>query len=876
MNLTRPFPPHIVNSIFNCARRSRFLQRPIAIVCLMFAFGSCSAAENEAIDFFETKIRPVLIEHCYSCHSAEAKSVKGGLLLDTKQGVLAGGESGAAVIPKNSAESLLLSAIRYEDYEMPPKGQLPDAVIADFETWILMGAHDPRESTTLPASTREIDIDAGRDFWSFVTVSDPVTPENADSDWPSTEIDDFILEKLNQAGLVPIEDATAAAWLRRVKFDIVGLPPTEQEREKFLSDAIENMEEAKAAVVDRLLQSRHFGERWARHWLDVARYAESTGRTRNYPFPFAWRYRDYVIRSFNEDKPYDQFVIEQLAGDLLQSDDREERENQLVATGFLAVGSPDLNERNAEVFRMDMVADQIDTISRSMLGLTVGCARCHDHKFDPIPTSDYYAMAGIFKSTQLLNGYSPKGGGGNKARGDLLIKLGENTARESVAPPSEEEQLTAGLDKKKAGRLVRLKEERDAASAKVNSIKKNKELARKQRSRQLAQAKRELSQKTKQFNQLRNKFSRDRNVKIEGPACLGVREAKKIADCKIHIRGDTQRLGDEVPRGPLQVVTSSDDSFSIPDDASGRLQLAHWIATPENPLTARVYVNRVWQQLFGRGIVSTVDNFGMMGSRPTHPELLDFLAQQFASTGWSTKQLIRQIVLSRVYGLSSRYDARNAAVDEENTLLWRTNARRLDYEALRDALLMVSKRLDLSVPTGSHVESLKINEISKQKTEFDYDSFTHRSVYLPLMRNLLPDEMSYFDFPDRSETRGKRDSTTVPTQSLYLLNSRFVIDLADSLGSALQQADASPGDKHLSEREIAARAHRQLLSREATEEELATIIEYVQRRQNELRQAEKQPAKQAKGRKQTRKSARDVAWSEVVHAMFASAEFRYR
>ena len=331
------------------------------------------ARADEGIEFFENKIRPVLIEHCYQCHSSDSKSVKGGLLLDTKQATHTGGDSGAAVIPNNPAESLLLSALRYEDYEMPPKGQLPDEVVANFEKWIAMGAPDPREGQT--AIKREIDIEAGRKFWAFQPLASPELPNVENGNWARSQVDQFILARIEKEGLAPIADADSLSWLRRVTFDLIGLPPTTKQIAEFLHDESEN---AREKVVDRLLQSQHFGERWGRHWLDVARYAESTGRTRNYPFPFAWRYRDYVIESFNADKPLDQFIVEQIAGDLLHSDEQAERERQLIATGLLAVGSPDLNERNQDVFKMDMVADQIDTVGRALLGLTVGCARCHD------------------------------------------------------------------------------------------------------------------------------------------------------------------------------------------------------------------------------------------------------------------------------------------------------------------------------------------------------------------------------------------------------------------------------------------------------------------------------------------------------------------
>ena len=503
---------------------------------------------------------------------------------------------------------------------------------------------------------------------------------------------------------------------------------------------------------------------------------------------------------------------------------------------------------------MDTVADQIDTMSRSMLGLTVGCAQCHDHKFDPIPTEDYYALAGIFTSTDLLNGYASRQGGNNKARGDLLIKLGPSLQNDEVESAMSAEEIEAQT------KIEEAKEAKTKATKAVNQIKRNKSLGKKQKAQKLAQAKRELGRKTRQLNQLRRKLG-GKEVKFQGPACQGVRDAKLIANCKVHVRGDVTNLGDEVERGFLQVISAND--LPIPEDQSGRLQLAHWIASSENPLTARVFVNGVWRHLFGQGIVRTVDNFGEMGSRPSHPELLDYLASQFIENGWSVKQLIRELVLSRTYGLSVDDDEQNARLDEHNDLLWRMNPRRLDFEVLRDSLLAIAGKLDLSPPSSSFVESLKVAEISRQKTMFEFSTFRHRSVYLPVLRNLTPDAMSYFDFPDPSETRGARDATNVPTQSLYLLNSPFVIGMARSTAKLLLQSDPAGnlGDE----------AYLRVFGREATSEELANVESYVASRIAELESRDEPKGKSGKQRRRV-----EIAWSEVVHAMFASAEFRYR
>lgn len=811
------------------------------------ACASCLHAKEseEGIAFFENKIRPVLVQHCHGCHASDARSIKGGLLLDTKAGLLKGGDSGAAVVPHDPDDSLLLSALRYEDYEMPPKGRLSDAVIADFEKWIRMGAPDPRKGETV--TRRKIDIDEGRTFWAFQALDEPNVPQD-ETQWARSDVDRFVAAKHTEHGLSPAGDAPDAMWLRRVSFDLTGLPPTRDALRAFLADERPDRREH---AVDGLLDSQHFGERWGRHWLDLARFAESTGRTRNYPYPFAWRYRDYVIDSFNGDKPLDQFVTEQLAGDLLPADDHEHRTELLVATGFLAVGSPDLNERDTKVFKMDTVADQIDTVSRGLLGLTVGCARCHDHKFDPIPTEDYYALAGIFQSTQRLNGYAGRVGGGNQMRPALLISLDASQPSEAASKLTPDEELVLGLDEKKAANLLKAKRAVDVVRKKMNRIRSNKKLKKGQRNAQLAVARKELTKKNQQFVRLRNRYNNSRDIKIDGPMCMGVRDETRIADCKVHIRGDTRKLGDAVPRGFLQVI--SDGQADIPDNQSGRIELAAWITSSENPLTARVFVNRVWYQLFGRGLVRTVDNFGVMGAEPSHPELLDYLAARFIQHGWSVKQLIRSLVLSRTYGLDVTYDAHNAAIDADNTFCWRMNARRLDYEAMRDAILHTSGTLVTTRPTGSVVETLKMNELSRQRLKPDNAVVHHRAVYQPVLRNLLPAEATAFDMPDASETRGARDTTTVPTQSLYLMNSPFMVQHASEAAKRF----LSMAGEDAANAAVAQIAYETLFGRSASDEEVTRLCGYVATRHSDGQ-------------------SRETAWSEAVHAMYASAEFRYR
>jgi len=370
------------------------------ILCCISSPKNFAADEHAGIEFFEKKIRPVLVQHCYECHAADSKAIKGSLLLDSREGWRKGGDSGPSIVSGKPNDSLLIKALRHEDgLEMPPKGKLSDEVINDFVKWVELGAPDPRKGGPVKIIKREIDIKAGQQFWSFKPIAAPSIPAVKAAHWPDSTIDRFVLAKLEAAGIQPNADADRTTLLRRVSFDLIGVPPSPAEMDAFAAD---QSPEAYGNVVDRLLASPQFGERWGRHWLDLARFAESSGGGRSMIFPEAWRYRDYVIRSFNDNKPFDRFVLEQLAGDLLTAESPQQREEQLVATALLALGPTNYEEQDKLALEFDVVDEQLETLSRTFLGMTVGCARCHDHKFDPIPTRDYYAMAGILRSTHLL------------------------------------------------------------------------------------------------------------------------------------------------------------------------------------------------------------------------------------------------------------------------------------------------------------------------------------------------------------------------------------------------------------------------------------------------------------------------------------------
>ena len=754
-----------------------------------------SAIPPEQLEFFESKIRPVLAKNCYSCHSAEAKTRMGGLSLDTKNGLLAGGGRGEAVVPGEVDESRIVQAIRYDSkLKMPPMGKLPDSAIADFEQWVAMGAPDPRESK-VHVTKSTINLEQGRKYWAFQTPRRGAPPDVKDISWPRGAIDQFILSKIELKGLALVADAEKTALIRRATIDLIGMPPSPAEIEEFLAD------ESAAAfrkVVDRLLESSHFGERWGRHWLDLARYGETVGRTRNAPYPLAWRYRDYVIDSFNQDKPYDRFVAEQIAGDLLPYQNLDQRREHQVATGFLAMGAHDLNEPDAKQFSADVADEMINVTTRTFMGLTVGCARCHDHKFDPIPQTDYYAMAGLFNSTDLRAGVR------RRPRFNAVFFLKEKLVTlDGLAAYRADADMGARLDQL-FEQAVKAEEDRD------------RDLTRK-----LA---REMSE-----------------LPIPENLAMGVAEAGTPVNTSLNIGGDPHELGPEVQRGFVQVLYQPDaDLPKIPAQASGRLQLAQWLTRKDNPLTARVFVNRTWHHLFGRGFVRTVDNFGAMGSQPTHPELLDYLAVQFVEQGWSVKALVRQIMLSRTYQLSTDFNEANYETEPDNTLLWRMNRRRMEVEALRDSILRISGELNRErpeAPAKTWDRNKLIRPGDKQIKPWEATE-TYRSVYVPIVRNNVNRFYRNFDFPDPAETHGARDITTVAPQALFLMNSGFVTSHANVAAERLLA-------KPVSDHERVRLAFRQTLTRDPNAQEVERALAYVKATEENFSSETRPPAPEA-------------------------------
>jgi len=741
------------------------------------------------IEFFERQIRPLLVEKCFTCHSAETNS-HGGLRVDDRNGLLTGGGRGPALVPGDPEASLMMRAVRRQGMlKMPPQGELDEEQVARLSRWIADGA--AWTPLRIPSSLGERNEEyehLRRTHWAWQPLTRPTPPSVTDATWPADDLDRFILARLEERGLAPVGPADPATLLRRLAHDLTGLPPTPEELAEFLADP---GEEAYTRVVDRLLASPRHAEHWARHWLDVARYGESTGSARNLPYPHAWRYRDYVVAAFEADLPFDQFVREQVAGDLLPASSVADKARQLVATGFLAVGVKDVNQRFKVRYLMDNVDEQIDAVTRAFLGLTASCARCHDHKFDPIPQTDYYALAGIFRSTESCDGLRNKMGGGGLDYYDTAALI--SLSAEPLPQARQEELASTRTALQAAQAELRRVNQSGMADEKTPDGKTRRQVAR------------------QQVDSLQQKLLELTDPAQQGPIALGVRDARQVGDTEVRIRGEAEKLGPVVPRGFLGLVPISEPPRIAPRQ-SGRLELAEWLTDPRNPLTSRVLVNRVWLHLFGRGLVSTPDNFGTTGDPPTHPELLDHLATDFIARGWSVRQLIRRLVLSRTYRLSSQAPSRQLASDPDNTLLWRHAPRRMSAEELRDTALLLAGRLDLQRPTGSPVQSLKVIEIANNGAEARRFAQAaresrQRSLYLPLVRTQTPQALAIWDFAEQGLVTGQRSSTTVAPQALYMLNGEFVIELARELAQRLGEP-GSPSPSSTTTGESARRIQR--------------------------------------------------------------------
>ena len=886
--------------------------KPLLLPLLTLA-NAAAAADTpltaEQVDFFEKKIRPVLADKCYKCHSETATKIKGGLVLDTREGIRRGGDSGPAVVPGEVKESILAQAIHYtnKDFAMPPEkegGKLPEAVIKDFETWIKMGAPDPRDGAA--KVVQKADAEAGKKWWAFHPVQKPAVPVSSNAGWAKSDIDRLVSAAHAAKNLKPVADADPATLFRRLTFTITGLPPAPAETAAFLREwpapnhpnAAAAQDAVLASWVDQLLARPQFGEHWGRHWLDVARYAESSGRETNVTFPHAWRYRDYVIEAFNADKPFDQFTREQIAGDLLPSKSDAQKADQLTATGFLALGPKGLNQENARQFWLDVADEQIDTVSQAFLGLTIACARCHDHKYDPISQRDYYAMAGIFLSTDTR--YGTATGIQNRHASELVeLPIGKTLGKTLSPEDRAKKEAQLGELRKKQQEFItgilksRMANKGDGNQSGGDIIRVLLVLS------QIGSLEAELkgfdaSGKQKALAMGVQDLTASRGEAVRrgigeflrrGPQFrLGrPNEFSAIDDSPLYARGDSAKPGEKVPRAfPVSFTYKS--TPAIPRAESGRRQLADWIVDAANPLTSRVYVNRVWHWIYGRGLVESVDNFGLTGKTPDNAALLDYLAQRFQTPvsaggfGWSTKRLIREILLSRTFRLSSDYDPANFAADPENAFQWRANTRRLEAESIRDAMLSCSGQLEVAAPTGSFIARSgdatiggpRFLTVSEDQLVKSGSSFQYRSVYLPAARDVAPDALAVFDFVDGNLPRGARETTNVPSQALYLLNSDLVTAAAQKLADRIMTAFPAPPSAGVAANldQRIGHAYWLVLGRAPTATEKSAAWSFLQKFPSNWSKGDTSPSQA--------KDAGDIraAWTSFSRALFATAEFR--
>ena len=964
------------------------------------------------LEHFETRIRPVLTERCYQCHGADPEKIRGGLVLLDAAGVQAGGDSGAVIVPGSPEESLLIEAIRYDGLtQMPPDGKLAAAVVADFADWVRRGAPDPRTAdgpavALRPTAGESFDYGPGRDHWAFRPVVDGMPPSVHNEAWIQRPIDRFILARLERMGLGPVAPAGRHRLLRRVTFDLTGLPPTEDEIADFLAD---ERPDAYERVIERLLASPRYGERWGRHWLDVARYADSNGLDENLAFRNAFRYRDYVIKAFNDDKPFNRFVQEQIAGDLMPGPTtEEERYERITGTGFLMLGAKVLAEQDVDKMLIDIVDEQVNVIGRAFLAEPIGCARCHDHKFDPIPTADYYALAGILRSTQTMSNAAgmrwverplvaddvvaeyeaarekiesaeeevadlvrEQNEILHKPRRDALAlyllaaekaypSWGEDEAVQEAGAPviasiAESEGLDAAVLRKWVEALYSFREgppvEGDGpnprvvfeiwnaygaapedrypevtrelqamiASEKVLTAPLTRSLVRGPAPRsleevawryatlfatveiaweehlgrlglksedELTRADFRLPREQEELRALvfggylcilcldqedeEKLYPADALTELAGlravveeletasppapPYAMAVDEGE-VADLPVHIRGSHLNLAETPePRGFLKVTDHILPPPTVGEESSGRLELARWITDPRHPLTSRVIVNRVWHWHFGRGLVDTPSNFGTTGSRPSHPALLDWLARRFVEGGWSIKDLHREILLSATYQLGNTHVDANAAIDEENRLLWRMNRRRLEAEPIRDTLLQLAGALDLTM--GGRVEEYDprgyVFAEGNTFGEYDFYAAPRRSVYMPVVRNAVYNIFTGFDFGDASDSVGRRPVTVVPPQALLMMNSPFVEEQAVGFADAVRQASPETEDRIET-------AFMRAYGRPAGENEVADSVEFLDAMRSEAPDGQEEA----------------FAWTRLAHVILAASEFIY-
>jgi len=932
---------------------------PLALILLLA--GAASAATPADLEHFEKEVRPVLVERCQACHSTQIKISE--LDLSSAEGFIRGGSRGSLINSAEPGASLLLKVVSYDDpLKMPPTGKLSDEELALLSEWVERGAAWPGAETVAaiedPAGETGFTAEQ-KTFWAFQPVKDHEAPVVKNDSWAKTPIDRFLLAKLEEAGIEPSALASKETLLRRASFDLTGLPPSEEDMAAFLAD---DSATAFEKAVDRMLASPRYGERWGRHWLDVARYADSTGNDEDHRYPYAWRYRDYVIEAFNEDLPYPEFVREQLAGDLLPSADGSPINRRgIIATGFLALGAKAIAQQDKPKMLADVYDEQIDVVSRAFLGLTLSCARCHDHKFDPLLQRDYYSMSAFFSNTRSFRDpsthvskllFTPLVPGEEwdsyekqqeeirrrKFERDNLAEIEIEQFVSKLAPKVADYMLAAhkvysdgaaadtaaaeaGLDgallarwvdylKPQSTVRIQLSEWREATEANRSAIatkyQQSFEETFAEWTKKLAKWRKEANRPAEEitmgipakprFEPGENRFfaevymarrssgpfsfkSKEDHAKVlqeetrqriaqlekevaeleakamETPdrACaVEDKSAKELVQQHVFIRGDYHSKGEPSPQS-YPVILAGFDQAPIETGGSGREQLADWIASPENPLAARVMVNRIWKGHFGRGIVATPSNFGKMGARPSHPELLDYLAARFVEDGWSVKKMHKRIMASAAYQQSSATTEAQAMKDSENLLLSHFTRRRLDVEEIHDGLLAIDGSIDLTVGGTMQAGFGTDRENSNDRLSLNPDEETRRLVYLPLRRANLPALLNLFDFGDATAPQGQRTETTVAPQALFMMNSKFVAERSANLARQLLE-DQSADDAGRTRL-----AYRRVLSRIPSADEIDAGLTYVAAYRERFGD----------------KADRAAAWASYCRILLASNEFIY-